>query len=136
MKYIGWIISVILIIAFIYVYRVQYMPLKDDIDKLEEEITMWENVLKGEKGLSGDRKRFTPERFFKNNKLTPYGEVEILRKFDLHQKSLELYISAPKALTRAEDVLRFLTEQRIVYKDLTCIVVIDSVERFEYKFSK
>jgi len=136
MKYLGWIISVLLIIAVYYAYRTHYLPLKEDIDKLEDEITMWENVLRGEKGISGDRHRFAPERFFKDDKLTPYAEVEILRRFDILHKGIELYISAPKALTRAEDVLRFLAEQKIEYKNLSCIVVIDSVERFEYKFVK
>ena len=102
----------------------------------EKEIAMWENVLKGEKGLIGERIRFPSDRFFQNNKLTPYGEVEILRKFVFDYKSLELYISAPRALDRAADVMRFLDEQRIEYKTLRCVVVIDSAERFEYKFSK
>jgi len=62
--------------------------------------------------------------------------VEILRRFVLEYKNLELYISAPRALDRAADVMRFLDEQKIEYKTLRCIVVIDSAERFEYKFSK
>lgn len=136
MKYLGWIITIILILAFCFTYKTQYLPLKEDINKLEKEIAMWENVLKGEKGMSGDRNRFATERFFKDNKLTPYGEVEILRKFDTHYKGVELYISAPKAFKRAKDVLRFLSDQRIIYKTLSCIVVIDSIERFEYKFVK
>lgn len=136
MKYIGWIISVILIIGFYIAYTTQYVPLRKDIKRLEKEIAMWENVLKGEKGLIGERNRFPSDRFFQNNELTPYGEVEILRKFVFDYKNLELYISAPRALDRAADVLRFLDEQRIEYKTLRCIVVIDSIERFEYKFSK
>jgi hypothetical protein len=136
MKYIGWIISIILVIGLYAAYRTQYVPIKKDINKLEKEIAMWENVLKGEQGLSGDRSRFPTDRFFQNNKLTPYGEVEILRRFVLEYKNLELYISAPRALDRAADVMRFLDEQKIEYKTLRCIVVIDSAERFEYKFSK
>ncbi len=136
MKYIGWIVSFILLIGVFVVYKTQYVSMKTDIDKLGKEIAMWENVLKGEKGLIGDRNRFPSDRFFKNNKLTPYGEVDILRKFSMEYKNLELYISAPRALDRAADILRFLDEQRIVYKTLRCIVVIDSVQRFEYKFSK
>lgn len=136
MKYIGWIISFIMLIGGYVAYQTQYVPMKRDINKLAKEIAMWENVLKGEKGLIGDRNRFPSERFFQNNKLTPYGEVEILRKFVMEYKNLELYISAPRALDRAADVFRFLDEQRIEYKTLRCIVVIDSAERFEYKFSK
>ena len=136
MKYIGWIISIILLIGLYAAYRTQYVPIKKDISRLEKEIAMWENVLKGEKGLVGERSRFPSDRFFQNNKLTPYGEVEILRRFTLDYKNLELYISAPRALDRAADVMRFLDEQRIEYKTLRCIVVIDSAERFEYKFSK
>jgi hypothetical protein len=136
MKYIGWIVSIILLIGLYAAYRTQYVPIKRDINKLEKEIAMWENVLKGEKGLIGDRNRFPSDRFFQNNKLTAYGEVEILRRFVLDYKNLELYISAPRALDRAADVMRFLDEQRIEYKTMRCIVVIDSAERFEYKFSK
>ncbi len=136
MKHLGWIISILLIIAFYYTYRTKHIPLRQDIKKLENEITMWENVLKGEKGLIGDRNRFATERFFENDELTAYGEVEILRKFDTRYKGIELYISAPRAFRRAKDVLGFLADQRITYKQLSCIVVIDSTERFEYKFVK
>ncbi len=136
MKYIGWIVSLILLAGVFAAYKTQYVPIKRDIDKLEKEIAMWEDVLKNEKGLIGDRNRFPLDRFFKNNKLTPYGEVEILRKFSMEYKNLELYVSAPRALDRAADIMRFLDEQRIEYRILRCIVVIDSVERFEYKFSK
>ncbi|MGB3341917.1 MAG: hypothetical protein WBB37_10600 [bacterium] len=136
MKYIGWIVSIILVIGSYAAYRTQYVPIKRDINRLEKEIAMWENVLKGEKGLTGDGNRFPSDRFFQNNKLTPYGEVEIIRRFVLDYKNLELYISAPRALDRAADVMRFLDEQRIEYKTLRCIVVIDSAERFEYKFIK
>jgi len=136
MKYLGWIISIVLIIAFCVIYRTQYVPVKNDILELEKEIAMWENVLKDEKGLTGDRFRFATDRFFKNNRLTPYGEVEILRKFDPHNKGLEIYLSAPRAFVRAKDVLTFLSDQRITFKRFTCIVEIDSIERFEYKFVK
>ena len=136
MKYLGWMISLIFVATLYFAYRTQYLPLKEDVDKFEKEITMWENVLKGEKGISGDRNRFATERFFKNDKLTPYGEVEILRKFDTYYKSLELYISAPRAFKRAKEVLSFLSDQRITYKNLSFIVVVDSIQRFEYKFTK
>lgn len=136
MKYIGWIISVVLIVGLYIAYITQYVPIKKDVNRLEKEIAMWENVLKGEKGLIGERNRFPSDRFFQDNKLTPYGEVEILREFIFDYKNLELYISAPHALKRAADVMRFMDEQRIEYKTLRCIVVIDSAERFEYKFSK
>ncbi len=136
MKLLGWIICILLIIAFYFTYRTKYVPLQKDIDKLEKEITMWENVLKGEKGLTGDRNRFATERFFEDDELTPYAEVEILRKFDTHYKGIELFISAPRAFKRAKDVLRFLSDQRITFKNLACFVVIDSTERFEYKFIK
>ncbi len=136
MKYLGWIISVLLIIVFFITYKTKYVPLAQDITNLEKEIAMWENILKGEKGLSGDRNHFPAERFFEDNKLTPFAEVEILRRFDMMNKGIELYISGPKALDRAKDVMRFLSDQRIVYKELSCFVVIDSTELFEYKFIK
>jgi len=136
MKYIGWIVSVLLIIMFYFTYRTKYLPLQNDIDKLGKEITMWETVLKGEKGLTGDRNRFATERFFEDDELTPYGEVEILRTLDTRHKGVELYISAPRAFKRAKDVLRFLADQRITFKNLTCFVVVDSTEKFEYKFIK
>jgi hypothetical protein len=136
MKYVGWIISVCLIVVFYYTYKTQYLPLKTDLDKLEEEIAMWENVLKGEKGMDSTRDRFVVDRFFKNDRLSPYGEVEMLRKFDPHYKGLEIYISAPNAITRATDVITFLAEQKLIYQNFTCFVFIDSIERFEYKFLK
>lgn len=136
MKYLGWIISIILIIVFYYTYRTQYLPLKNDLDKFEEEITMWENVLKGEKGMGGNRNRLAVDRVFEDDNLSPYGEVEILRKFDLNYKGLEIYISAPNALTRTKNVIKFLAEQKLRYHNFSCIVVIDSVERFEYKLVK
>jgi hypothetical protein len=136
MKYLGWIISIFLIVVFYYTYKTQYVPLKTDLDKLEEEIAMWENVLKGEKGLDSTRDRFAVDRFFINDKLSPYGEVEILRKFDLNYRGIEIYISAPHAIERATDVITFLAEQKLVYQNFSCFVFIDSIERFEYKFVK
>ena len=136
MKYLGWLLSIILMVAFYYTYKTQYLPLKKDISKLEEEIAMWENVLKGEKGMLGDGNRFAIERFFQNDSLTPYAEVEILRRFDIHNKGIEIYISAPHALTRAKDVMNFLAEQKIEYQNMSFIIVTDSIERFEYKFVK
>lgn len=136
MKYAGWIISLILAVTFYILYKAQYVPMAEEIARLEKEIAMWENVLKGEKGLTGDRYRFATDRFFKEDRLTPYGEVEILRKFELAYSGVDLYISAPNAVARATDVIGFLNNQRIGYKIITCIIVIDSVERFEYKFTK
>lgn len=136
MKYWGWIIAIISVIVAYYIYRAKYIPLKNSIAKLEQEIVMWEEVLKGEKGLGGDRNRFPSDRFFQNDKLTPYAEVEILRRFDLHYKGIEIYISAPNALTRAKDLLRFLDEQEINYQNLYFIAVLDSIEKFEYKYTK
>lgn len=136
MKYLGWIISIILVVGLFYIYKTRYLPLKEDVNELREEISMWENILKGEKGIKGDLHRFPTDRFFENNKLTPYAEVEILRKFDMSYKGIEIYISAPKAFMRAEDLTRFLAEQQIKYQNLTLFVDIDSIERFEYKFIK
>ncbi|KPJ73861.1 hypothetical protein AMJ52_02925 [candidate division TA06 bacterium DG_78] len=136
MKYLGWIISIVLIIVIYYTYKTQYVPIKTDLDKLEEEIAMWENVLKGEKGMDGTRDRFAIDRFFRDDRLSPYGEVEILRKFDQNYTELEIYISAPHAITRATDVIAFLADQKLVYENFTCYVVIDSIERFEYKLVK
>jgi hypothetical protein len=136
MKYLGWILAVIFAVALVYVYKVRYLPLRSSVAKLEQEIAMWEDVLKGQKGLSGDRYRFPPERFFKDDKLTPYAEIDILRNFDLHYLSLELYITAPEAHRRTLDIMRFLNEQRIVYKNMYIQSVIDSLERFEYKLTQ
>ncbi|HEC79610.1 MAG TPA: hypothetical protein ENI34_10830 [candidate division WOR-3 bacterium] len=136
MKYFGWIISLILLIVFFITYRTHYLPLKADVTKLEKEIDMWENVLKGEKGLTGERNSFAVDRFFKDNKLTPYGEVEMLRRFGLNNKGIEIYISAPEPLNRAKDVIAFLDDQRLIYKTFTFYIVVDSIERFEYKFVK
>jgi len=136
MKYFGWIISLILLIVFFITYRTHYLPLKADVTKLEKEIDMWENVLKGEKGLTGERNSFAVDRFFKDNKLTPYGEVEMLRRFGLNNKGIEIYISAPEPLNRAKDVIAFLDDQRLIYKTFTLYIVVDSIERFEYKFVK
>jgi len=136
MKYLGWIISVLLIAFTYYTYRTRYVPLKQDVNELEQEISMWEDVLKGEKGVKGERQRFATDRFFSDNKLTPFAEVEILRKFDMRNKGIEVYITAPGAFARAGDFLRFLADQHIKYKSLAMYVSIDSIERFEYKFIK
>ena len=135
MRYFGWILSLILAVGFYVAYTTQYRPLRNDVEELQKEIDMWEKVLKNEKGLTGDRNRFATERFFKNDVLTPYGEVEILRKFDLTQKGVEIYISAPNAFQRTQSVMKFLHEQRLLYKIVNCIAEIDSLERFEYKFT-
>jgi|GEM_PF-679303 len=135
MRYLGWILSLILAVGFYIAYTTQYRPLRSDVEELEREIAMWEKVLKNEKGLTGDRNRFATERFFQLDKLTPYGEVEILRKFDLTQKGVEIYISAPNAFQRAQSVMQFLHEQRLLYKTVDFIAEIDSLERFEYKFN-
>lgn len=136
MKVLGWVVCIILIGLFYVAYRTQYAPLRHDVEKLNQEIAMWENVLKGEKGLKGDRYRFPTERFFEDDDLTPYGEVEILRNFDTSYRGLELYISAPRAFRRASSVILFLSDQRITFKEFFCIIVIDSLEKFEYKFTK
>jgi hypothetical protein len=135
MRYLGWIISLILAVGFYIAYTTQYRPMRSDVEELQKEIAMWENMLKNEKGLSGDRNRFATERFFQNDKLTPYGEVEILRRFDLTQKGVEMYISAPNAFQRAQSVMQFLHDQRLLYKDIMCLAEIDSIERFEYRFT-
>jgi hypothetical protein len=116
MKYLGWTISLLLAAGLFYTYRTRYLPLKHDIDELKQEISMWEDVLKGEKGVKGERESFPTDRFFADDKLTPFAEVEILR--------------------RAGDVIRFLAEQHIKYRNLSLYVAIDSTERFEYKFIK
>ena len=136
MKYLGWVISVILVLVGYFIYKTQYLPLKKDVIELEQEIKMWEDILKGKKGIVGERYSFPTERFFSDDKLTPYGEVEILRKFDIHYNGIEIYISAPQAYKRAHSVLKFLTEQRIEYPNLSLYVVFDSLEKFEYKFIK
>jgi len=136
MKYAGWLIALLMIAASVYIYRVKYVPLRQSVSKLEGDIAMWEEVLKGQKGISGDRYRFPADRFFENDKLTPYAEVDIIRNFDPHYQGIEIYITAPNALARAQDVLRFLQEQRLEYKNMTITTGIDSVERFEYKFIK
>jgi hypothetical protein len=136
MKYLGWIISIIMVAAVYYFYRTQYLPLQQDIKELQEEISMWENVLKDEKGVRGERQRFPTDRFFAGDELTPFAEVEILRRFDLRNRGIEIYITAPGAFARASDFLQFLAEQHIRYKSLSLYVAVDSVERFEYKFIK
>jgi hypothetical protein len=136
MKYTGWILAILFLAAAIAMYRIKYLPLQKSVTKLEQEIAMWEEVVKGQKGISGDRYRFPAERFFEGDKLTPYAEVDIIRNFDPHYQGLELYITAPKALDRASDVLRFLLEQRLDYRSVFLTTVLDSLERFEYKFNK
>jgi hypothetical protein len=136
MKYIGWIVSILLVAGGYYGYRAKYVPLKNDVRGLREEIYMWEEVVKGDKGIRGERERFAPDRFFDNDKLTPFAEVELLRKFDMRDRSLEIYITAPGAFKRAGDLLRFFNEQHIRYRSLSFFVAVDTVERFEYTFTK
>jgi hypothetical protein len=136
MKYIGWIIALLAIVATIYLYSAKYAPLKQSVQRLEQEIKLWEETLKGEKILTGDVNRFPPEKFFDNDKLTPYAEVEILRRFDRRHEGIDIYITAPNALARMEDIMRFLSEQKIDYTKIYCIAAIDSIERFEYKYTK
>ncbi|UCD05495.1 MAG: hypothetical protein JSV98_10370 [candidate division WOR-3 bacterium] len=136
MKYLGWIVAILLVAVFFYAYRTKYAPLKKDVTELREEISMWEDVLRGEQGVKGERQRFAPDRFFDDGKLTPFAEVEILRKFDLRNRGVEIYLTAPNAFSRAGDLLRFFNEQHIKYRNLSMYVVVDSVERFEYKFVK
>ncbi len=136
MKYLGWVIAILLVAALFYAYRTEYAPLKKDVNELREEISMWEDVLRGEQGVKGERERFATDRFFDNDKLTPFAEVEILRKFDMRNRGVEIYLTAPNAFTRSGDLLRFLTEQHIKYRNLSMYVAVDSVERFEYKFIK
>lgn len=136
MRYLGWLLSVLLLAAFFYAYQTSYLPLKSNVTQLREEISMWEEVLKGEKGVKGERQRFSIDRFFEDDKLTPFAEVEILRKFDMRNRGIEIYLTAPNAFKRAGDLLRFFTEQHINYRNLSLYAVVDSVERFEYKFIK
>lgn len=136
MKYIPWIIILVLLIVAYSFYKTQYLPIKKSTDKLTDEIKMWEEMVKSEKGIHGDFERLPAEKFFENDKLTPYGEVEIMRRFERHYKGIEIYISAPNALKRMADLLRFLNEQRIDYYTIYCTAVIDSIERFDYKYTK
>ncbi|MGB9721524.1 MAG: hypothetical protein ACPL28_08615 [bacterium] len=136
MKYLSSVIIILLVLGGYYFYRSQYLPLKHSTDKLKEEIKMWEETIKNEKGIRGDFERLPADKFFKDDKLTPYGEVEIVRRFDRHYKGIEIYISAPNALKRMTDLLKFLNEQKIDYLTMYCTAVIDSVERFDYKYTK
>jgi hypothetical protein len=136
MKYLGWFISIFVLIGFFYIYFTKYMPLKQDIRDLQQEIAMWQELLEGAKTIKGDKQSFPSDRFFSDDKLTPYAEVEILRKFDMSNKGIEIYISAPGAFTRAADLLQFLAEQHINYRNLSLYAAIDTTERFEYKFIK
>lgn len=136
MKYLGWILCILLLAAGLYLYRTKYLPLQKDVRGLRQEIYMWEEVVKGDKGVRGERERFTPDRFFADDKLTPFAEVELLRKLDMRDRGIELYITAPGAFARAGDLLRFFAEQHIRYRNLSLFVVVDSVERFEYTFIK
>ncbi len=136
MKYISWIIIIILIFFGYHLYKTQYLPLKSSTDRLKQEIKMWEETIKGEKGIRGDFERLPPEKFFEDDKLTPYGEVEIIRRFDRHYKGIEIYISAPKALKRTAELLKFMNEQRLDYMMMYFTAAIDSIERFDYKYTK
>ncbi len=136
MKYISIIVIIALVIFGYYFYQGQYKPLRKNIERLQEEIKMWEETIRSEKGIRGDFEQFPVEKFFQNDKLTPYGEVEIMRRFDRHYKGIEIYISAPNAMKRMADVLRFLNEQRIDYLTIYCTATIDTVERFDYKYTK
>jgi hypothetical protein len=136
MKYLSWIIIIVLVLGGYYFYRARYLPLKSSTNKLKEEIKMWEETIKNEKGIRGDFERLPANKFFQNDKLTAYGEVEIMRRFDRHYRGIEIYISAPNALKRMADLLRFLNEQRIDYLSIYCTATIDSVERFDYKYTK
>jgi|UniRef100_A0A7V3VU32 hypothetical protein len=136
MKYIPWIIIFILILGGYYFYKNNYLPLHRTNERLEEEIQMWEETVKGEKGIRGDYERLPVEKLFENDKLTPYGEIEIMRRFDRHYKGIEIYISAPNALARLAEVLRFLNEQKLDYATMNLTGVVDSIERFGYKYIK
>ncbi|MCX7995347.1 MAG: hypothetical protein N3A65_06215 [candidate division WOR-3 bacterium] len=136
MKYIPWILLIIFIIAGYVFYKTEYLPLKNSTDKLKDEIKMWEETIKSEKGIRGDFERLPVEKFFQDDKLTPYGEVEIMRRFDRQYQGVEIYISAPRALKRLADLLRFLDEQRLDYRSMYFTAVIDSIERFDYKYTK
>jgi len=136
MKYISWVIIFILLILGYYFYRTQYLPVKNSTDKLKEEIKMWEETIKSEKGIRGDFEHLPANKFFEDDRLTPYGEVEIMRRFDRHYKGIEIYISAPNALKRMAELLKFLQEQRLDYMSMYFTAVIDSIERFDYKYTK
>ena len=97
---------------------------------------MWEETIKSEKGIRGDFETLPVDKFFKDDKLTPYGEVEIIRRFDRHYQGIEIYISAPNALKRMAELVKFLQEQRINYMSMYFTAVIDSIERFDYKYTK
>lgn len=136
MKYFSLIIIIILIAIGYYFYSAHYLPLKHNTNKLKEEIKMWEETIKNQKGMRGDFEKLPANKFFQNDKLTPYGEVEIMRRFDRHYKGIEIYISAPNALKRMADLLRFFDEQKIDYLTIYCTAEIDSIERFDYKYTK
>lgn len=136
MKYVSLIIIIMLLLGGYYFYRVQYLSLKQTTDKLKEEIKMWEETIKNQKGIRGDFEKLPANKFFQNDKLTPYGEVEIMRRFDRHYKGVEIYISAPNAIKRMADLLRFFDEQKIDYLTIYCTAEIDSIERFDYKYTK
>ncbi|MEO0137289.1 MAG: hypothetical protein ABIL39_05445 [candidate division WOR-3 bacterium] len=136
MRYIPWILLVIFIIFGYLFYRTQYLPVKNSTDRLKEEIKMWEETIKSEKGIRSDFERLPVEKLFQDDKLTPYGEVEIMRQFDRRYQGIEIYISAPNALKRLADLLRFMHEQRLAYRSMYFTAVIDSIERFDYKYTK
>ncbi len=122
MRYIGWIILIVVIIFNVWFYKYRYQNMHRDIAELKREISMWEELMAKEKNArEGETKfTFTMAKFFESNgeKLSPYGEIELSRILKaLKDKRVEIIIYSENPTRYLVQILKFISEQNLSLND-------------------
>jgi len=122
MRYLGWILLLLLLIFGLWFYRFHYRNLHADIQSLRREIKMWEELLDKEKNARQKETRFSfpMEKFFASDadKLSSYGEIELARILNtLKDKRIELLVYCRNPARYTSSITKFIADQNLPLGD-------------------
>lgn len=118
MRYLGWILFILLLILDIWFYRFHYRHLHNDIVSLRREIAMWEDLLEKEKNARQTETRFSfdMEKFFASDadRLSPYGEIELARILgSMKNKRVVLLVYCNNPARYTASITKFISDQKL-----------------------
>lgn len=136
MRYLGWILLVLLMIFDVWFYRYQHRILYQDVQSLKKEIKMWQELMEKEKNARHAESKFSfpTEKFFESDldKLTPYGEIELARILTaLKDKDVDIVIYGQNPVRSVSLLTRFMNEQKFAIKNFRIEGRKQSENRFE-----
>lgn len=122
MKYLGWILLLLLLAINLWFYRFHYRNLRADIQSLKREIQMWEELLEKEKDARQKETRFSfpMEKFFAADadKLSSYGEIELARILNsLKGKRIEMLVYCRNPARYTSSITKFIADQNLPLAD-------------------